>query len=124
MPKSDAASVAENFSQAVPYIGGFGLLAFIVVVLSLLKKGAEMNALVPISFFYLATLFGICYLLISRAVSLSQKRKVETTDPGIASQPAYLRPVTTAQLEEPGDMPISVTEHTTKTLDKVLVERK
>lgn len=124
VPKSDAASVAEILSQSVAYVGGFGLLAFIFVLLILVKKGVEMNALVPISFFYLAALFGICFLLIRQAAVFVGKSTSTKPAEKDASQPTYLRPVTTAQLKEPGAEPISVTEHTTRTLDEVLVERK
>jgi hypothetical protein len=37
--------------------------------------------------------------------------------------PASLRPITTAQLEEPRQPFASVTEHTTRTLDEVSVRR-
>ena len=123
VPKSDTTSIAEILSQSVAYVGGFGLLGFIFVLLVMVKKGVEMNALIPISFFYLAALFGICFLLIRQAAVFTGKSTSTKPAEKDASQPTYLRPVTTAQLEGPDYEPISVTEQTTRTLDKVLVER-
>ena len=122
--KSNADSVAENLSQAVGYVGGFGLIAYIFVMLVMVKSSVNTQALILISLFYLSTLFGICFLLIRQTEMFTKKKALEraadTNDP----PPAYLRPVTTSQLQEPAEPGNSVTEHTTKTLDEVLVERK
>lgn len=117
-------SVADNLSGAVGYIGGFGLLAFVFVVYLVLRNGGEIRALIPISFFYLATVFGICYLLLRQVSELTGKSHPRAINPPETVQPAYLKPVTTAQLEESRQPPISVTENTTRTLDEVLIERK
>jgi hypothetical protein len=118
-------SVAENLSSAMGYIGGFGLIAFIFVVYLVVRSGADAKVLIPISFFYLATLFGICFLTLRQIAELTGKshgrRESRVHD---TAQPAYLKPVTTAQLDEPRDLPISVTENTTRTLDEVMIERK
>lgn len=128
---SNASSAAENLSTAVGYVGGFGLLAFIFIMLIVLKKGAASELILPISALYLATLFGICYLLIRQAGILAKhqpddKRSIGPGENGRpADEPVYLRPVTTAQLEEHrGDGIGSITESTTRTLDKVPVEHK
>jgi len=105
------------------YIGGFGMFGFIFVILILVKNGVDRNALIPISFFYLAALFGICFLIV-RQISASSKKSSEKETASNEHQPAYLRPVTTAQLRETIDQPVSVTEHTTRTLDEVVIERK
>lgn len=117
-------SVADNLSGAVGYIGGFGLLAFVFVVYLVLRNGGEIRALIPISFFYLATVFGICYLLLRQVSELTGKSHPRAINPPETTSPAYLKPVTTAQLEESRQAPISVTENTTRTLDEVLIERK
>ena len=125
VPRSDAEtnSVAANLSQSMGYIGGFGMFGFIFVILILVKNGVDRNALVLISLLYFAALFGICFLVI-RQISASSKKSPEKEIASNEPRPAYLRPVTTAQLPEPGDHPISITEHTTRTLDEVMIERK
>ena len=126
VPKSESASVAENLSKAISYIGGFGLLGFIVAVLMMVRRGVVPDtALVLISFFYLATLFGICFLILRQTAPFAgRKQNNLNRDLQAAEAPAYLSPATTAQLPEPNDQPISVTEHTTRTLDKIPVARK
>lgn len=123
--KSNADSVAENMSQGVSYVGGFGLIAYIFVMLAMVKSNVETKALILISFFYLAALFGMVFLLIRQSAMFANKDSAKRTE--VTDQPptVYLRPATTAQLSEPADTGIgSVTEHTTKTLDEVLIDRK
>ena len=112
-------------SQGVSYVGGFGLIAYIFVMLVLVKSNVETKALILISFFYLAALFGMVFLIIRQSALFTKKNVVNRTEVDDQPQAAYLRPATTAQLSEPADTGIgSVTEHTTKTLDEVFVERK
>lgn len=117
-------SVADNLSSAIGYIGGFGLLAFVFVVYLVMRNGQDVRMLIPISFFYLATVFGICYLLLRHVSDLTGKSNPRSINPPESAPPAYLKPVTTAQLEESRQPGISVTENTTRTLDEVLIERK
>lgn len=126
VPRNDVemSSVASNLSQSISYTGGFGMLGFIFVILILVKNGVDKGALIPISFFYFAALFGICFLVI-RQISAFSKKDTSTIKPEISvAEPTYLGPVSTAQLEARGEPPISVTEHTTRTLDEVGVERR
>lgn len=124
--KGESSTVAENLSSAIGYIGGFGLLGFIFAVVMMARSGVVPGtALVLISFFYLAALFGICYLILRQTAMPFRKKAAESSlDLAAAEHPVYLKPVTTAQLPEPNDQPISVTEHTTRTLDEIPVARK
>jgi hypothetical protein len=118
-------TVAENLSSAIGYIGGFGLLAFIFVVYLVLRSGGDSKVLIPVSFFYLAALVGICWLLLHQISELTGKphsRRHENVHE--TAEPAYIKPATTAQLGESTIEPASVTENTTRTLDEVLIERK
>ncbi|MGB7208909.1 MAG: hypothetical protein WBD27_09645 [Pyrinomonadaceae bacterium] len=125
MAKSNADSVADNMSQGVSYVGGFGLIAYIFVMLVLVKSNVETDALIKISFLYLAALFGMVFLMIRQSALFTKKNVVNRTEVDDQQPAAYLRPATTAQLSEPANTGIgSVTEHTTKTLDEVFVERK
>lgn len=119
-------TVAENLSSAVGYVGGFGLIAFIFVVYLLVRSGADRTILIPISVFYLGALFGICWLILKQVSELTGRSYGKTSPPAVheTSEPAYLKPVTTAQLGESTFEPLGVTEHTTRTLDEVKVERK
>ncbi len=124
VPKGETASAAEHLAASVGYVGGFGLIGFIFVILIMVKSGVAPDVLTKISFIYLSALFGICFLLIRQSNS-GNRRNVNRVDVPAVEQASYLRPVTTAQLEEPKDLGIgTVTEHTTRALEEVTVERK
>lgn len=122
VPKGGSVSVAESLAQSVGYVGGFGLLGFIFVTFVLLRKGVEMQAFVPIAFFYLAALVAICWLMLRYSSQLSH---VRIDAPRLAAQetPNRLGPFTTAQLDEPRDQPASIIENTTRALDEVVIKR-
>lgn len=123
VPKGEAASLAENLSQSMGYVGGFGLLGFIFVTAILIRKDVPMEAFVPIAFFYLGSLVTICWLMLRYSMQLT-KMKMESTRSGESySEPHYLSARTTAQLGDSIQQPASVTEHTTRTLDKIPLDR-
>ena len=123
--KTNADSVAENMSQGASYVGGFGLIAYIFVMLVMVKSNVETTALVKISFLYLFALFGMVFLMIRQSAVFAKKNGVNRAEINAPPQAAYLPPATTAQLTDPVEDGIgSVTEHTTKTLDEVLIDRK
>lgn len=117
-------SVAGLMTSVMGAIGCIGLVAFIFVVYLVLRSGAEPRMLIPISFFYLSTIFGICYLLLREVSKLTGKSSPRAINQPETAPPAYLKPATTAQLEESREPGISVTENTTRTLDEVLIERR
>src|SRR5687768_10756868 len=94
-----AASVAESMASSLGYIGGFGFIGYIFVALVLVKNGVPPNYLVPITFFYFAALFGICYLILKQT-QLFRRDAAARIDAEVRDTPSYLRPVTTAQLPE------------------------
>jgi hypothetical protein len=112
-------SLSDNLSGSLGYIGGFGLVGYIFVALVLVKNGVPPNVLAAISFFYLGALFGICYLILQQLKTLPRKSQAQNMDFQSNLQFQQLDAATTAQLEEPREMPISVTENTTRTLDKI-----
>ncbi len=110
-------------ASSLGYIGGFGFLGYVFVALVLVKNGVPPNYLVPITFFYFAALFGICYLILKQTELF---RGHSPQSDGVLpdqDQPAYLKPVTTAQLRAGHDEPASVTDHTTRALDEVALRK-
>lgn len=113
-------SVASNLSSSLGYIGGFGLIGFIVVLSILLKRNVDPAALTMILLMYLGTLLGICFMIL-------RQLKTEKSAPALPAaefqndyQTGRLPAADTAQLEEPKQQPVSsVTDHTTRTLDKI-----
>ncbi len=112
-------SITKSFSEVFGAIGVFGLTGFIFVVLVLVKNGVSEKALILISFFYLAVLFGICFLVIQHIKSLSGKSAAEKKDIQDYLPPNQISAKNTVQLEEHFEPAISVTEHTTRNFEKV-----
>lgn len=99
---------------------GVGFVAYIFVLLILTKNGAAPNIFLPLTFFYFAALFGICFMFMRQGWMIPEQRSSASSE---HAEPAYLRPVTTAQLGEGFDTPASVTDHTTRTLDEIQVRK-
>jgi len=116
--ESEASSIAESLASSLGYIGGFGFIGYIFVALILVKNGIPPDVLVKITFVYFASLVGICLLVLRQAQLFKKKEPVRYQEPA-SEAPAYLRPITTAQLPESHDHPASVVDHTTRTLDEV-----
>ena len=119
-------SRANNPSSSVTYLGIFGLIGFIILVSSLLRRNLDPGAVFAFSVLYLVALFGICFMILRQNSSSSEKRANKTPiDTHDYSAPKSFRSGITNQLDEPSSEPIpSVTENTTRTLDEVLIERK
>lgn len=117
--------ISPDVAKAVGYIGGFGFFAYIFVVFVFLRAGAPANQLIPISFFFFGALFGICAMLLhydKGNVGNSEESQEKRTYKEEA--PYYIEPASTGRLVEPSDPGIaSVTEHTTRTLDEIKLER-
>lgn len=118
-------TIAETLSAAVGAIGVFGLLGFVAIMWMMLRYGVDWLGAAGVTVVYLTTLFGLCFLMLRQTAALTHgTAKRPTNDDSGSGAPAYLARASTAQLGESTDRPASVTEHTTKTLDKVPVAGK
>jgi len=125
--ESEKASVAESLSSSLGYVGGFGFLSFVFVVLVLVKNGVPGNQIIPISFFYFAALFAICFLILRQTELLSGRNRPPNRKdlPMQSETPIYSRPAETNPLKELREPGIgSVIDETTRTLDAVKIERR
>lgn len=110
--------------SAAAFIGVTGLVGFFFVMRELL----DHPLITPGATFFivcayllaLLIMFGIFIRLskVDRTLWKSGSSRVPT---GMRGE--YIGPRNTAQLNEPHDMPASVTEHTTRTLEEVPIER-
>jgi hypothetical protein len=96
-------------------IGAVGLICFFTVLRELLRNSVAPGTMVLLLVAYLVTLSLMFIVLVRQAFKNSDDRRTNSTS-RVPEQPAYFRAVNTAQLP---DMPASVTEHTTRTLDEV-----
>jgi uncharacterized membrane protein YvbJ len=117
-------SITKSFSEALIYISVFGFIGFVFVILFLVKNVVPENALIFISSFYLATLFGICFFVMRHIKSLSEKSTAEKNDAQEYLPPNQISAKDTVQLEEHFEPAISVTEHTTRNFEKVPLREK
>ena len=125
-PDKEKGSLAESLSSSLGYVGSAGFIAYIFVVIALAKNGVPGGQVIAITAFYFAALFGICSLILRQTQLFSGKSDHrERSRQSEVSDPAYLKPLTTAQLEEAREHGIrSVVENTTRTLDEVRIERR
>ena len=106
----------------VSVVFGFGILVGLVAVL--LSNDVPPSWVSIIAVVYLAAVFGICFTLVRQITKLIDARlKAPGQNVNIQRTP-QLSPVTTGALEEFREPVMSVTDHTTKTLDRIQVARK
>ena len=99
---------------------GVGFVAFIFVLLVLVRNGITGDVLFGITLVYFGALIAICLMLFWQARLLAKDKVAELRQ----TEPAYIKPATTAQLPESAQTPASVTENTTRTLDEVTVGQR
>lgn len=96
---------------------GLGILVGLVAVL--LGNEVRPDAVFWLGLAYLATIFGICFTLIRQVPKLIDA-KLKAWNNTVDIPPVLrLSPQTTGQLDEYREPAMSVTDHTTKTLDKI-----
>lgn len=118
-------SILSSLLTTVLFVVTFGLGILVGLVAVLLDKGVPYNVVLFIVIGYLASVFGICFMLlgqVKRVLDAKLEKKVE--QPAIFV-PARIPGSSTAQLPEPSDIGIqSIIEDTTRTLDKQPLPRR
>lgn len=112
----------DNILTAVFLIVLFGMGILVGLVAVLLGREVKTEVVVMVVMAYLASIFGICWTLLKQIPKLIDARlnSYKGTENNVRP---LLQPRTTAQLEEPL-MPVdSVTDHTTRILDRIPNER-
>lgn len=124
-------SSSSYIGKALVIVGGFGFIGFLAVLKMLLEAGPRLDiaAIVIILVAYLVTLFLIMAMMIGHIWKNSGDIRIKHHEPKVSPPDDYISPVsfrgvTTAQLEEARPPGISVTEHTTRTLEEVPIARK
>ena len=100
-----------------------GLIVLVGFVITLLDRVKNPEPVFVFAIAYLAVLFGICFMIMRQVSKLIdadlRKRELPQRPPSPLIQ---LPPRSTNQLEDFRE-PASVTDHTTRTLNEVLVEK-
>ena len=119
----ESTSVAQNLSSSLGYIGVAGLGVLVGIIAILMKNNFDTPALIIVIALYLATLLGICLSIINLILKVSEKPNTSKNTVQDARTSNQLETPDTKQLEEP-QQPASVVENTTRTLDKVPIDRQ
>jgi hypothetical protein len=100
-----------------------GLIILAWLVVALLERSSRPEPVFVFAVVYLLALFGICFLIM-RQVSkvIDAELGGRELPPRAPAQNLQMPRRSTAQLEEARE-PASVTDHTTRTLAEVLIER-
>ena len=121
-------SVSGWVAVSSAMLGAFGLFFAFNLLRLLLNSRLETPAIVMIMLGYLfvtLAMFAVFIRHMTKGSRESRSRHTElpTQQTYAPPPPASFRSANTAQLE-PASEPGSITEHTTRTLDEVLIERK
>ena len=108
-----------TLSMATGFVGLGGLGLTVGLIAILLKNGVVPEVVVMLAIAFLATVFGITFLMIRQ---MSQMMNPSQSSLKSFSEKAQLNSPNTAQLEEPLQPAGSVTENTTRTLEKTLIK--
>ncbi len=109
----------DNILTTLFLVVMFGLGILVGLVAVLLGNNVEPRFVMFIAIAYLAAVFGICHTLLSQVPKLIDAKLKSRADSHESAAQPQLERLTTAQLEEYNEPVVSVTEHTTRTLDKV-----
>jgi ABC-type transport system involved in multi-copper enzyme maturation permease subunit len=122
----DKLAVSENKSEALQYLsmatgfvglGGLGLTVGLIAIL--LNFNIQSEVVVMLALAFLAAVFGISFLMIRQ---ISQMTNASQPSRKNVFENSQLNSPNTAQLEEPRIPAASVTENTTRTLEKELIK--
>lgn len=112
---AEKSEALEYMSMATGFVGLGGLGLTVGLIAILLNFKVDPTAIVIITLAFLSTVFGISFLMLQRISQMSGNAQNVNPAPSEKSQ---LNAPNTAQLEEPRQPAASVTENTTRTLEK------
>jgi len=97
----------------------FGMGILIGVLAILLENHVGTDAVIAIAVLYIGAIFGICFTLARQIPKLIDARLRASENPAPYVPAPQLQQRTTAQLDEYREPVMSVTDHTTRVLEKV-----
>ncbi len=110
----------QNLSMSAGFVGLGGLGLTVGLIAILLKNNVVVEAVVLLAMFFLVTIFGITFLMIRQLSRMTTPASGEQISE--KPNPVQLGAINTVQLEEYRQPAQSVTEHTTRTLEKELIK--
>lgn len=117
-------SSSKMAMAAAGAIGVVGLGGVFPLLKILLESRLDQPAILMVLFGYLVTVFLLVAMLVGHAWKRSGDIRVHADDANDYLPPKSFRGPVTARLEAHREPAVSVTEHTTRTLDEIPVERR
>ena len=117
-------SSSRGLSYGAVAIGTIGLAFFFPVLRELLRSGVDPTVMVILLVAYLATVLAMFSILVGHVWKNAGDIRIKGAEQRTPDPEPYFRAVNTAQLPGPTEMPASVTEHTTRTLDEVRLRER
>ncbi len=117
------ASVLKSLSVSTGWVGVVGLGGLIGLIAILVNNHVVPELIAILSLLFLATTFGICFLLTRQISRLTDTALTTMENSTQKPVPEQLNAPVTGQIESPRPPLASVTENTTRTLDEVLAKR-
>ena len=111
----------QSLSMSAGFVGLGGLGLTLGLIAILLKNNVVIEAVVMLAMFFLATVFGITFLMIRQLSRMTTTASTEQIPE--KPNPAQIAATDTARLEEYRQPARSVTEPTTRTLEEVSLKR-
>ena len=117
--REDSSGATAYLSIATGFVGlgGMGLTVGLIAIL--LKNGVTPTAVVILGLAFLLTVFGMTFMMLRQISQLSNAAPPRKEE---ASETPQLNATRAGQLEEPRQPARSVTENTTRTLEKELIK--
>ena len=112
----------DNILTTLFLVVMFGLGILVGLVAVMLGNNVRPETVAILATIYLVVVFGICFMLLRQVPKLIDARLKTYVDRDELFAPRQLAPVITGQLDEFRAPVGSVTDRTTKTLDKVPVK--
>jgi len=116
---TEKSSAVEYLSMATGFVGLGGLGLTVGLIAILLQHDAIPKVIVMLATAFLAAVFGISFLMIRQ---ISQMTNASQSSQKNVFENSQLNSPNTAQLEEPRVPVASITENTTRTLEKQLIK--
>ena len=116
---TENSSATGYLSMATGFVGLGGLGLTVGLISLLLKHGVVPEVVVMLAIAFLVTVFGMTFMMIRQISRMTETAQISNGKPFTIPQS---NAPNTAQLEEPRQPLMSVTENTTRTLEKESVK--
>ena len=100
-------------------LGAIGISGFFPIMREMLRNGVDATVMVVLLIAYLITVLLMFAIFVGHIWKNTGEPQIKGSGQETPYRDQYFRGVNTAQLPGPMDMPASVTEHTTRTLDEI-----